>query len=371
MESYYYQMIGNDSDIFHNDTECPIWEWEPSYVLIPCIYVLVFVLGLSGNGTVLWASWHSRGKRKSADAFIAHLALADLTFVLTLPLWAVYTAQGYHWSFGIFLCKLSSYVVLLNMYSSVFCLTCLSVDRYQAIVRSPPGSAGPGRGPRKRGLWLAAVWALAGVLALPALVFRRAIEVPGGEEGGWAGGQTVCDMDLSPLGQDEEVQDLWLAAFGLSSTAIGFVLPFAIMASCYGLIGGTLSNHFQKRERDRRRRLLSVIFTLVLAFGLCWLPFHLVKTLATLDGLGLLSLPCPLHTLAYISHPYTTCLAYVNSCLNPLLYAWLDPDFRQRCRRVLTCRHPPSGQGGGGPSPEPSATPSSNNTRCEVQSFKA
>ncbi|XP_078394260.1 apelin receptor B-like [Cetorhinus maximus] len=374
MESFYDQlMFVNDSEIPYNETEeCPLSEWEPSYVLIPSIYLLVFVLGLTGNGTVIWAYRQPRAKRKSSDAFIAHLALADLTFVLTLPLWAAYAARGYRWPFGILLCKLSSYLVLLNMYSSVFCLTCLSVDRYQAIVGAASGGGGgtPRRGaPRKRGLWLAAAWALAGVLALPALVFRGAVELPwgGGEEGD--GGQTVCDMDLSPLGQDEEVQAAWLAAFGLSSTSVGFLLPFAVMASCYGLIGSALSGHFQGRERQRRRKLLSIILTLVLAFGLCWLPFHLVKTLVTLDGLALLELPCPLRALAYVAHPYTTCLAYVNSCLNPLLYAWLDPDFRSRCRRALRRLRPSAGWRGGwrrrrrrrAPSPEPpSATRSSN-----------
>ncbi|XP_041029911.1 apelin receptor B-like [Carcharodon carcharias] len=407
MESFYDQlMFVNDSEISYNDTECPLSEWEPSYVLIPCIYLLVFVLGLAGNGTVIWASWQPRAQRKSADAFIAHLALADLTFVLTLPLWAAYAARGYRWPFGPVLCKLSSYLVLLNMYSSVFCLTCLSVDRYQAIVGSAAGAGGgrsPRRGPRKRGLWLAASWASAGVLALPALVFRGAVELPwGGEEeeveevGGGGGPQTVCDMDLSPLGQDEEVQAAWLAAFGLSSTSFGFLLPFAVMASCYGLVGSALSSHFQgggARRRRRRRRLLSVILSLVLAFGLCWLPFHLLKTLVTLDGLALLELPCGLRALAAVAHPYTTCLAYVNSCLNPLLYAWLDPDFRARCRRSLRRLRPAAAaaaaagwrgerrnsssnssssrrRSAGAPSPEPSATRSSSSSSSNTLSAR-
>eukprot|EP00061_Rhincodon_typus_P006225 g26639.t1 len=352
----------NGTEFMYNGTECEISEWEPSYMLIPVIYLLVFTLGLVGNGAVVWACWHPRTKRKSADTFIAHLALADLAFVLTLPLWAAYAALGYRWPFGIFLCKLSSYTVLLNMYSSVFCLTCLSVDRYQAIV----GGSGLAlavvapsiRGPRRRTLWLVGVWTLAGVLALPALAFRRALVV---EDLG-NGQRTVCDMDLSSLGLDEEAQALCMAALGLSSTALGYILPFVIMATCYGLLGLALWGHFRRRvrARERRRKLLSVIITLVLAFGLCWLPFHVVKTLDTLDGLGLMQLPCSLQGLAYVAHPYTTCLAYLNSCLNPLLYASLDPDFRCRCRAILSrCR-----RGGGGLGPVRSASRgSSNHTR--------
>ncbi|XP_025033375.1 apelin receptor B-like, partial [Python bivittatus] len=73
-------------------------------------------------------------KRRSADAYIGNLALADLAFVVTLPLWAAYTALRFHWPFGSALCKLSSYLVLLNMFASAFCLGCLGFERYLAIV---------------------------------------------------------------------------------------------------------------------------------------------------------------------------------------------------------------------------------------------
>ncbi|XP_016402115.1 apelin receptor B-like, partial [Sinocyclocheilus rhinocerous] len=96
----------------------------------PVLYMLIFILGLTGNGVVIFTVWRAQSKRRAADIYIGNLAFADLTFVVTLPLWAVYTALGYHWPFGVALCKISSYVVLLNMYASVFCLTCLSLDRY-------------------------------------------------------------------------------------------------------------------------------------------------------------------------------------------------------------------------------------------------
>ncbi|XP_043540569.1 apelin receptor B-like [Chiloscyllium plagiosum] len=362
------ELVGfeNVTAFVENETECVIWEWEPSYSVIPTVYLLVFTLGLLGNGVVVWLCWYPAARRKSADTFIAHLALADLAFVLSLPLWAAYAALGYRWPFGIFLCKLGSYLVLLNMYSSVFCLTCLSVDRYQAIV----GGCGlplvtlPVRRPRRRGLWLAGVWILAGVLALPALAFRRALEVQDPGEGQ----RTVCDMDLSSLGLNEEAQALCMAALGLSSTALGYVLPFVVMATCYGLLGLALWGHFRRREGVHRRRLLGVIAVLVLTFGLCWLPFHAVKTLDTLDGLGLLELPCSLRVLVYVAHPYTTCLAYLNSCLNPVLYTCLDPDFRLRYRAALArCR----GRRRGLRPSRSASRGSSDHTQCEARSFRA
>ncbi|NXJ77496.1 APJ protein, partial [Trogon melanurus] len=119
-----------------NDTDCEYAEWGPSLALLPTIYLLVFLLGTAGNGLVLWTVFKGgRDRRRSADTFIANLAAADLTFVVTLPLWAAYAWLGYHWPFGTAACKVSSYLVFVNMYASVFCLTGLSFDRYLAIVR--------------------------------------------------------------------------------------------------------------------------------------------------------------------------------------------------------------------------------------------
>ncbi|KAF1598170.1 UNVERIFIED_CONTAM: Apelin receptor A, partial [Eudyptes pachyrhynchus] len=202
-EEYYYgeEAAGNATG------EACEWQadWEASFSLLPLLYLLVFALGLSGNGLVLLTVWRGpRARRRSADAYIGNLALADLAFVATLPLWAAYTALRFHWPFGAALCKLSSF----------------------------------------------------------------------------------------------------LAA--------------------------------------ARRRLLRLIAALVAVFAGCWLPFHLLKSLFALAAAGLLELPCALLGLIARLHPYATCLAYLNSCLNPLLYAFLDGRFRARCRLLLGPRRPPA-----------------------------
>ncbi|KAH1184545.1 hypothetical protein KIL84_012486 [Mauremys mutica] len=109
-------------------------DWEVSFSLLPVPYMLVFVLGLSGNGLVIFTVWRGpRAKRRSANTYIGNLALADLAFVVTL-LWATYMALRFHWPFGSALCKLSSYLVLLHMFTSAFCLDCLNFEHYLAIV---------------------------------------------------------------------------------------------------------------------------------------------------------------------------------------------------------------------------------------------
>ncbi|KYO34830.1 apelin receptor A-like isoform C [Alligator mississippiensis] len=241
--------------------------------------MLVFVLGLSGNGLVIFTVWRGpRAKRRPADTYIGNLALADLAFVVTLPLWAAYTALRFHWPFGSALCKLSSYLVLLNMFASAFCLGGLSFDRYLAIVAEPDNL-------------------------------------------------TVCDMDFSAVASPRH-ERYWAGALSLGTTALGFLLPLLLMTLCYCCIGAAVSRHFRqlRKEGEKRRRLLRIIVTLVAVFALCWLPFHLLKSLYVLSGLRLLPLPCALLALIARLHPYATCLAYIGMHCVVLWWGWRSED---------------------------------------------
>ena len=324
---------GDTYDEYYDDnyTACDYSEWEPSYSLIPVLYMLIFILGLSGNGVVIFTVWRSKSKRRAADVYIGNLALADLTFVVTLPLWAVYTALGYHWPFGVALCKISSYVVLLNMYASVFCLTCMSLDRYLAIVHSLSSTQLRTRGYMQ--MSLTAIWVLSCLLAAPTLVFRTTQHDD-------VSNRTSCVMDFSLVVTDKEQENVWVASLSMSSSALGFLLPFLAMMVCYCFIGCTVTRHFNtlRKEDQRKRRLLKIITTLVVVFAVCWTPFHVVKSADALSYLNLAPGTCAFLRFLLLAHPYATCLAYVNSCLNPFLYAFFDLRFRSQCLCLLNLK---------------------------------
>ncbi|CAI5762930.1 apelin receptor [Podarcis lilfordi] len=321
----------NDTDSYPGILECDYEDWSSSRILIPSIYLLVFFLGTTGNGLVLWTIFcGGQEKRRSADTFIANLAVADLTFVVTLPLWATYVILDYDWPFGSFACKLSSYLVFVNMYASVFCLTGLSFDRYLAIVR--PIANAKLRSKVSGLLVTLTLWAMAVLLALPAMIFRSTAVFNGTDK-------VTCYMNFSSVATDETEQ-VWEAGLGLSSTLLGFVLPFAIMLTCYFFIARTIAGHFRKERTEalrKRKRLLTIIIVLVATFAVCWLPFHFVKTIYMLMDWGVMPLSCGFHAFLSNLHPYSSCLAYINSCLNPFLYAFFDPRFRQACAAVLCC----------------------------------
>ncbi|XP_008430993.1 apelin receptor 2 isoform X2 [Poecilia reticulata] len=393
---------------------CDYDDWYPSFSIIPSFYILAFLVGCLGNTLVLWvylrrpdgirigeqccccfradrqhapspcknkpsgrsnrASSHSftsslcppsipQPSRSLTDSLIASLALADLCFLVTLPLWATYTAMGYHWPFGQPLCQISSFLTALNMYASVFSLSMLSVERYRVLKgRWHSGHHPSPRGPN-RTLWiLVVVWVVAAVLALPGLLLRsiREVELDPKSEDDPRSVILSCQMDYSMLvGGDLEEDEKgraevwWDAVLSIKSTLIGFLLPLVILLFCYCSLAQLLSRHFgrgPRPDRRRQRRLLRVIVTLVMAFFLCWMPLNVNKTVYILLELGFVPYTCPLHQALLAAHPFVTCLAYLNSCLNPLLYAACDQSFREQCRATLLvwcgmCRREAEGEG--------------------------
>ncbi|CAL1591919.1 unnamed protein product [Knipowitschia caucasica] len=389
---------------FHH---CDYSEWTLSFTIIPAVYSLAFLVGCLGNGLVLRAyldrpdgrkkiqeqshvaklcccfgvcrreiqrgipqsSLQSRPMSQTSasssppciprptrtltESLIASLALADLCFLVTLPLWAVYTALGYHWPFGQTLCQTSSFLTALNMYASVFSLSMLSVERYWVLTGHRHSGHQQQRFPTRAALIIAGVWIVSCVLALPGLLLRsvQEIEIVADDWEATVHPTTQgsyflsCQMDYSALLEDDlseterEHSEMWWAAIlSLKSTVIGFLLPLIVLLICYCSLANLLSKHFgrgPRPDRKRQRRLLRVIVTLVLAFFLCWLPLHVNKTVAVLLEFGFIPYSCALDATLLTLQPYVTCVAYLNSCLNPLLYAACDPVFRKRCRGLL------------------------------------
>lgn len=100
-------------------------------VLIPIFYILVCAVGLSGNTLVIYVVLRYAKMKTVTNIYILNLAVADVLFMLGLPFLATQNAISY-WPFGSFLCRLVMTVDGINQFTSIFCLTVMSMDRYLA-----------------------------------------------------------------------------------------------------------------------------------------------------------------------------------------------------------------------------------------------
>uniref|UniRef100_UPI00398E9F35 type-1 angiotensin II receptor n=1 Tax=Pristiophorus japonicus TaxID=55135 RepID=UPI00398E9F35 len=293
------------------------------YLMIPIIYSIIFVVGVLGNSMVVIIIYRYLKLTTVANIFLLNLALADLIFVITLPFWAASTAMEYHWPFEVFLCKVSATVVLLNMNASVFLVTCLSIDRYLAIVH-------PMKSRTRRTLVHArmvciVVWILAALASLPATFFRNVFHYDS-----W--NKTICAFHY-PGKQ-------WIFGMALLKGLLGFLIPLVIILICYSLIIKSLVQAYQiERSKPASNEAFKLIVAVVVSFILCWLPFQVFTFLDMLSRLDIIK-NCHIPEIVDTSIPFTICVAYFNSCLNPILYGLVGRNFREKFFLLLRCMPP-------------------------------
>lgn len=285
-----------------------------SAALISSIYSVVCVVGLSGNSMVIYVMFRYAKMKTATNLYLLNLAVADELLMLSVP-FVVTAALLRRWPFGAALCRLVLSVDAINMFTSIYGLTVLSVDRYIAVVH--PLRASRYRRPTVAKLVNVCVWLFSLLVILPIVVFSSA--APNSD------GSVSCNMQMP------EPERRWMAAFAVYAFVMGFLLPVLAICLCYALIlsqlrGVALRAGWQQRRKSERK--ITVMVTVVVSvFVVCWMPFHVVQ----LVGVFLQRHDPILSQLAVV-------LGYANSCANPLLYGFLSENFRRSFQRILCLR---------------------------------
>ncbi|XP_038622776.1 C5a anaphylatoxin chemotactic receptor 1 [Tachyglossus aculeatus] len=273
------------------------------------IYAVVFVVGVPGNAAVAWVTGAEARRTVNAVWFL-HLSVADLLCCLSLPLVVVPLLRDGDWPLGDFACRVLPSLILLNMYASVLLLTAISADRCALALR--PIWCQNHRTSRRAWAVCGASWALALLLTVPSFVYRSVHEEPFPP-------RTDCGQDY---GGQKEVEE----AVAAVRFVFGFLVPLAVIVGCYG---GLLARVWGRRA-TRSPKTLKVVVAVVVGFFLCWCPYQV-------NGLLLASSKptSALHRRALAVDSLTVSLAYINCCLNPVIYVVAGRGFQHRFRRSL------------------------------------
>ncbi|XP_067880459.1 C3a anaphylatoxin chemotactic receptor-like isoform X2 [Heterodontus francisci] len=306
-DSYFWNFTYPDSMYEDEDDEFGPRLMSPSILAI-VMYAITFVLGAPGNAAVIWVSGFKMKRTVNAVWFL-NLAVADLAYCCSLPFQIANVVLRNRWPSHDLLCKLLPSAIVLNMSASVFLLTLVSVDRCLAVTM--PVWSQRGRTLAAARAACAGAWLLALLMCLPTLLHRRVTTLP-------ELGISFCSLNYSEAyfgARTKQVVEATRALFA-------FALPFLVMAACYVLIGLKVQgSRFAKSKRPIR-----LIAAVVLAFFVCWLPYHVF---------GLMQAFAP-HPVAMTWDNAAVGLASLNSALNPILYVFVGRDFRQRFRRSVT-----------------------------------
>lgn len=133
--------------------------------------------------------------------------------------------------------------------------------------------------------------------------------------------------------------------YGTVTVILQFLLPFFVVTFCYVCVSirlndraktkpGAKTTKKEELDRDRKKRTNRMLIAMVSVFGLSWLPLNVVNVL---NDFYLNTSEWKIYNvLFFIAHS----VAMSSTCYNPILYAWLNDNFRKEFKLVLPCLAP-------------------------------
>ncbi|KAG8133591.1 hypothetical protein E2320_011359, partial [Naja naja] len=308
-----WEEYGNSSNGGYEDLQQNQTNISPAIpIIITAVYSMVFVVGLVGNSLVMFVIIRYTKMKTATNIYIFNLALADALVTTTMPFQSTEYLMN-TWPFGDVLCKIVISIDYYNMFTSIFTLTMMSVDRYIAVCH--PVKALDFRTPLKAKIINICIWVLSSSVGISAIVL-----------GGTKVREDTRSIECSLQFPDDDY--VWWDIFmKICVFVFAFIIPVLIIIVCYTLMILRLKSVrllSGSREKDRNlRRITRLVLVVVAVFIICWTPIHIF---VLVEALGDVS-----HSTAAISSYYfCIALGYTNSSLNPILYAFLDENFK-RC----------------------------------------
>ncbi|XP_033181002.1 leukotriene B4 receptor 1-like [Mastacembelus armatus] len=292
----------------HSAEQASLEEMAPEElgtVVASVILGLSFLVGAPGNLLVIWTILRHVKQRSHTVVLILHLAAADLLVLITLPLW-IYSLV-YTWVFGDALCKALVYIVRVCMFSSIFFITLMSVERFLAVCHPFALLRWKTKSIMNQCIILLLLWLLALLLGVPTILTQPMHK---------SGGTEQCFYkEFSSV--TEEIILLCLETLG------GFVGPFLILSICYCLVAAQI----KKMRYNSKQKSVVLIHAVVIAFTLCWLPYHIINIVdlvcslrSDTEHVG----QCVPESVVFISGA----LVFISSSVNPVLYTFFARNLR-------------------------------------------
>ncbi|XP_053866301.1 probable G-protein coupled receptor 33 isoform X1 [Malaclemys terrapin pileata] len=271
---------------------------------------IAFLVGVVGNGLYLWVLG-LKMRRTVTTLWFLHLVSCYLLFTLLIPFFAIYILLDFRWVFGMTMCKLLNAFISMGMFSSVFLLTLISLDRY-TLTHHPIWSRNhrtmPWAWKLAVGVWLASFG-----LSTPYLAFRETRVVDGGRiacinnyniSGDWNGAKT---QDLG--------RRVHMAVF-MVRFLLGFLMPFCTIVGCYVRVGLKM----KEKKLAWAGKPFKVMVAAMVSFFLGWLPYHLYHGLKLYEK----EVPESVTGTLLVIYTFTSCF---NASFSPILYLFVGEKF--------------------------------------------
>ncbi|XP_015926533.1 QRFP-like peptide receptor isoform X2 [Parasteatoda tepidariorum] len=328
-------------------------------------YVFIILGGILGNISIILTVALNRSMRTTINYYVANLAVADaLICIFCMGPHFINTLTYPVFALGEFMCKFNPFTQMVCLTTSVLTLSAISCDRFVAImfplhVRITK---------QRTSNVMAIIWIISSVVSIPFLIvkqhnvfeFQNFMESRCSERWPLA---TYYSKDTGAC----EVYYKYQFSYYLTVSITLYFLPVFLMITAYSLILWKLWISEVPGERNTqninvqyraRKKVIKMVFVVLLAFIMCWTPFEALVLLQTfpeqfqafihyMNNYFAISVPVEenekhisfnkepewLENFKWLAYFF----AYANSFINPIIYGGFNKTFRDGFCLVLKC----------------------------------
>ncbi|XP_062410256.1 5-hydroxytryptamine receptor 4 [Sardina pilchardus] len=326
-------------------------------IVLTLFLAVIIVMTVLGNLLVMVALCKDRQlRKKKTNYFIVSLAFADLLVaLLVMPFAAIELTTG-QWRYGETFCLVRTSLDVLLTTASILHLCCIALDRYYAICCQPLVYRNK-MTPLRVTLMLGGCWVIPSFISfLPIMQSWNAIGI-----------EHIIEQRKFSSTNETYCVFLVNRPYALICSAVAFYVPLGLMVLAYQRIyvtameharqigtlqragsapeylsststsgvgggggGGSSSETHSSSSSSRIKIETKAAKTLAVIMGcfcLCWAPFFVTNVVD----------PFIQYTVPWQMWTAWLWLGYVNSGLNPFLYAFLNRAFRRAFLMILCC----------------------------------
>nr|KAG5714348.1 hypothetical protein BaRGS_018565 [Batillaria attramentaria] len=309
------------------------WFSTETVVALVISYCVVIILGVLGNMLVVIVMCRRADLRTQRNFYILNLSICDVLMCsVCLPLSLVkYTLK--RWVLGAAMCRIVAALSTVDVFVSTFTIVAIAADRYRSIVHANRSHSNPVNVLYR----LIIIWCVSIGLAGPLFIFHELST------------DVIYEKSVFHMCIEAWPSELFQRVYTTFVALIQYLTPTIVISVLHARICSFLRRRIHEsptsesqvrrnqREMKRHRKNLALLTAIAVSFSVTWLPLTILNITAdwTHDHtlFGLFS-----EMWFYLAHAICLLLAMSSSAINPLLYGWLNHNFRNAFLEVLCWR---------------------------------
>ncbi|CAL4121479.1 unnamed protein product, partial [Meganyctiphanes norvegica] len=328
-----HRLLNMTSGYFDEHTEKIEEEDYTMIIAMTIVYIVITIMGLVGNVATCIVISKNRVMHTATNYYLFSMAISDLLLlVVGMPnemhsLW--YPAK---YLFGEVFCIIRGLAAETSTNASILTICAFTVERYIGICHPLRSHTMSNLGRVTR--FIIIIWIGAVIFAVPQAAQYGIVYEP-------LYNSTMFDLENPQCNIKFNLGPLFEI-----STFLFFCTPMVLILVLYvkialelhkssnmaraATIGSLVSS--STLDRSRNKAVIKMLVAVVIAFFVCWAPFHAQRLMSIYGDPGNKTM---FTVYTYLNH-ISGILYYLSTCVNPILYHTMSNRFRQALQVTLS-----------------------------------